>query len=192
MAGKFFHWLQHLHGFELVLWCIALLFSLLFLLQSVASVIFGDGHDGHDSNLDGDAGHSFFTIRSMIAFFTMFGWAGLAAYHAGLGEMTSTLLAFGAGCGLVWLLWTVMGRAAKLRSSGTLQLKNALYKVGETYLRIPASRGGTGKIQLHVQGRYLELDAMTDDPADIATGRPIQVVSVLGNHVLLVTSELTS
>jgi hypothetical protein len=69
-------------------------------------------------------------------------------------------------------------------------MKNAINKIGETYLRIPASRSGIGKVQVQVQGRLMELEAMTDDGEDIATGRPIQVVNILNNQVLLVTSNL--
>jgi hypothetical protein len=36
----------------------------------------------------------------------------------------------------------------------------------------------------------VELDAMTDDSEDIATGKPIKVVNTLNEHILLVTSNL--
>jgi hypothetical protein len=91
---------------------------------------------------------------------------------------------------MILLLYFFMRNANKLRNSGTLQMKNTLDQVGETYLRIPASRGGTGKIHVQVQGRLMELDAMTDDKEDIATGRPIQVVKTLNNSIVLVTSHL--
>jgi hypothetical protein len=63
-------------------------------------------------------------------------------------------------------------------------------KIGETYLRIPARRNGIGKVQIHVQGRLMELEAMTDDVEDIATGKPIKVISTLNERILLVTSNL--
>jgi hypothetical protein len=85
-----------------------------------------------------------------------------------------------------------MRNTAKLKHSGTLQMKNAINQIGETYLRIPAQRQGMGKVQVQVQGRYIELDAMTDDTSDIATGRPIQVKNILNNQILLVTSNLAS
>ncbi|RYZ23534.1 MAG: hypothetical protein EOO16_04705 [Chitinophagaceae bacterium] len=192
MSGTLFQWLRDLQGFELVLWCIALFFSVLFVLQSVVSLFVGDGDfHHHDGGLDGDGG-SFFTIKNMIAFFTMFGWAALASYHAGLGPAMSTVLGLGAGCGLVAILWSLLKRTDQMKHDGTLQMKNAIHKVGETYLRIPASRGGMGKVQVQVQGRLMELDAMTDDATDIATGRPIQVVNLLNNQILLVTTKLHS
>ena len=190
MVEGFFRWLAGLQGFELVLWVITLFFSLLFFLQTLVSVLFGG--DGDHDHHDGDSGHSYFTIKNLIAFFTMFGWTGLAAYHGGLGKGASVAVATGAGVAIVVVMITLLRHTAKLKHSGTLEMKNALNQVGETYLRIPASRGGIGKIHVQVQGRLVELDAMTDDGSDIATGRPIQVTHVLSNQLLLVTSHLNS
>lgn len=192
MLIELFEWFAQLQGFELILWCIALLFSLLFFIQTIISFFIGAG-DG-DIDAVGDDGHgdasSFFTLRNMIAFFTMFGWTGLAAYKSGISNAWVVVIAVAAGVLTVYLLYFIMQRASKLRQSGTLQMKNAISQVGETYLRIPGQRGGMGKVQIQVQGRLMELDAMTDDPNDIATGKPIKVVNTLNERILLVTSNL--
>jgi hypothetical protein len=194
MLSGFIQWLLELKGFELILWCIALFFSLLFLIQTVISFFIG-GDDG-DIDAMGDDGHGdgtqFFTIRNMIVFFTMFGWSGLAAYKAGLPNALVTVIALASGLLMVYLLYFIMTRASKLRQSGTLQTKNAISQIGETYLRIPAQRNGIGKVQVQVQGRLVELDAMTDDREDIATGKPIKVLSTLNERILLVTSHLVA
>lgn len=192
MLGELFQWFAQLKGFELILWCIALLFSLLFLIQTIVSFFIGGGDGDVDSF--GDDGHgdasSFFTLRNMIAFFTMFGWTGLAAYKSGISNAWVVVIAVAAGALTVYMLYFLMLKASKLRQSGTLQMKNAISQVGETYLRIPAQRSGMGKVQIQIQGRLMELDAMTDDGEDIATGRPIKVVSTLNERILLVTSNL--
>lgn len=189
MLFDFFDWLLNLKGFELILWCIALLFSFLFVIQIVISLFIGDGDGDYDISDDGHGDATqFFTIRNMIAFFTMFGWAGLTAYKSGLSNAWVIVIAVASGVSMVALLVFLMNRASKLRQSGTLQMKNAVSQVGETYLRIPARRSGIGKIQVQVQGRLVELDAMTDDAEDIATGRPIKVVSTLNERILIVTS----
>lgn len=190
MLVDFFKWLLNLKGFELVLWCIALLFSFLFVIQIIISLFIGDSDGDFDDGGDGGHGDAtqFFTIRNMIAFFTMFGWSGLTAYKSGLSNAWVIVIAVASGVLMVAILVFLMTRASKLRQSGTLQMKNAVSQVGETYLRIPARRGGMGKIQVQVQGRLMELDAMTDDPEDIATGKPIKVVSTLNERILIVTS----
>jgi hypothetical protein len=120
----------------------------------------------------------------------MFGWAGLAARKTGIANAWVLLIAVASGVLMVALLYFIMSKATKLRESGTLQPKNAISRIGQTYLRIPAQRNGLGKVQIQVQGRLVELDAMTDDSEDIATGKPIKVVNTLNEHILLVTSNL--
>lgn len=192
MLIEFFEWWAQLKGFELILWCIALIFSLLFFIQTIVSFFVGNGDGDIDSF--GDDGHgdatSFFTLRNMIAFFTMFGWTGLAAYKSNIPNVWVVVIAVLAGAATVYLLYFIMQRASKLRQSGTLQMKNAISQIGETYLRIPAQRGGLGKVQVQVQGRLMELDAMTDDKEDIITGKPIKVLNTLNERILLVTSHL--
>jgi len=190
MLFDFLNWYRNLQGFELILWSIALFFSLLFVLQTILSLFNGGDHD--DLDIDGEIGYQFFTIKNMIAFFTMFGWAGLAAYKANLGNSVVIAIALASGCIMVLLMYLLMRNASRLKHSGTLQMKNAINQIGETYLRIPAQRSGIGKVQVQVQGRLMELDAMTDDTVDIATGRPIQVVNILNNQILLVTSNLVA
>jgi hypothetical protein len=191
MFSGLFDWWKDLEGFELILWSIALLFSLLFILQSIVSFFIGGDHGDADVDVSShDSGYQFFTLRNLIAFFTMFGWTGLAAYKAGINHFLVILIALVAGALLVFVMYLLMRQSSRLRHSGTLEMKNAINKIGETYLRIPASRSGIGKVQVQVQGRLMELEAMTDDGEDIATGRPIQVVNILNNQVLLVTSNL--
>ncbi|HYC29593.1 MAG TPA: hypothetical protein VEB42_12260, partial [Chitinophagaceae bacterium] len=78
-------WWQSLASFEKILWAIAIVFSLLFLVQAIISAGSGDEGSasgdadnaiGHDDGID----YQFFTIKNFIAFFTMFGWVGIAAY----------------------------------------------------------------------------------------------------------------
>jgi hypothetical protein len=193
MLIDLFQWYQSLQGFELILWSIALFFSLLFLLQTVFSFFTGSDHSDIDFDANGgDLGSQFLTIKNLIAFFTMFGWAGLAAYKSGLSNGVVILIALASGVAMVLLMYLLMRNTARLKHSGTLQMKNAINQIGETYLLIPARRGGIGKVQVQVQGRFMELDAMTDDQTDIATGRPIQVVNILNNQILLVTSHLVA
>ena len=193
MFSEISRWWAGLQGFELILWSIALLFSFLFLAQTVLSFFGGDLDDaGFLDGVDQDFGNEFITVKNLIAFFTMFGWAGLAAYKSGINNFLVVLIALVAGISMVFIMYLLMRNTAKLRNSGTLQMKNAVNQVGETYLRIPAKRNGLGKVHIQMQGRLVELDAMTDDTEDISTGRPIQVVNILNNQILLVSAHIIS
>lgn len=188
-------WWQGMDFFSKIFWAIALLFSLLFLIQLIASFAGGDGDEAFgdaDDYVAGDdgIGYQFFTIRNMIAFFTFFGWAGVAGISGGLNKGLTIVIAVVAGSVVVLLMAFLFRSMSKLKQSGTLQLKNAIGLVAETYLFIPASRGGFGKVHVKVQGSLHELQAITDDPEQIATGKLVKVTGIINDSVLLVTSSL--
>ena len=154
----------------------------------------GDASGGHaDDYVGGDegAGHQFFTIKNLIAFFTIFGWTGIACIRGGMNSTASIGIAIAAGSVVVLMMAILFKSMSKLKQSGTLQIKNAIGLVAETYLFIPAKRNGFGKIHIKVQGSLHELQAITDDEDQIATGKLVKVVDVVNDSLLLVTSKLT-
>ena len=96
-----------------------------------------------------------------------------------------------AGSVVVVMMAFLFRSMSKLKQSGTLQLKNAVGVIAETYLFIPASRGGFGKVHVKVQGSLHELQAITDDAEQIATGKLVKVTGIVNDSVLLVTSSLS-
>ena len=185
-------WWEHLATFEKILWAIALFFSTIYLFQSILSISGGDV-DHASGDADGSVEHDdgmeyqFFTIKNMIAFFTMFGWVGIASHYGGLGKTATVLLAFAAGTTVVVITVIILKNMSRLRHSGTMEIANAINLTGTTYLFIPAKRGGTGKVHITVQGSLRELPAMTDDETEIATGKLIRVKNIINDSILLVT-----
>lgn len=189
-------WWQGMDFFAKTFWAFALLFSLLFLIQLVMSFAGGDGvgSTGDADDAIGDdhgVGYQFFTIKNMIAFFTFFGWTGIAGINGGLGKGLTIALAVAAGAVVVVIMAILFRSMSKLKQSGTLQIKNAVGLVAETYLFIPANRGGFGKVHIKVQGSLHELQAITDDAEQIATGKLVKVIAVVNDSVLIVTSSLS-
>lgn len=176
---------------EKIFWIIAIPASTLFIIQLVLTFI-GFDHDtditGHaDLSMDSDHGitSQFFSIKSIVAFFTVFAWTGLACTDGGLSVFPSILISAIAGSIMVVIMATLFYYMSKLSDSGTLDINNAIHKIGTTYLTIPANRKGMGKIQVKVQGLQT-LDAQTDDDEDIKTGTVIEVVGIVSNEILLV------
>jgi hypothetical protein len=185
-------WWQHLETFEKILWTIALVFSSLYFLQSVLSLSGGDtDHTAGDADSsiahDDGVDYQFFTIKNMIAFFTMFGWVGIASHYSGMSKTITILLALAGGIIIVLLMVLILKNMSRLRHNGALQLQNAINQTGTTYLFIPAKRGGVGKVHIKVQGTLQELQAMTDDEAEITTGALIRVKNIINDRILLVT-----
>ncbi|MFB2120643.1 hypothetical protein [Parapedobacter sp. 2B3] len=190
-------WWQALGGTEKFFWAVALLFSFLFVMQTIFAFIGGGDDDGafgdSDEYVDGDGGidYQFFTIKNFITFFTVFGWVGLGCLKSGLPIGQVVIWSTVSGVAIVLIMFYLFSRMAKLRSSGTLRIQNALHKQAETYLRIPAVRSGYGKVHIRVQGSLRELRALTDDEDDIPTGRPVTVVGIVNESILLVTGKTT-
>jgi hypothetical protein len=189
-------WWQTTPFFEKIFWVIAILFSLLFIIQAVMSFTAGDGDsamgDADASIADDDGvGYQFFTIKNMIAFFTVFGWTGIAFSQGGMSKGITIGAALVAGALMVAMMAVLFRSMSKLRHSGTLEITNALNKIGETYLFIPAQRNGYGKVHVKVQGSLKELQAVTDDEQDIPTGKLVKVVEILNSNILVVSTKLS-
>jgi hypothetical protein len=190
-------WWNAFTGVERFFLTVAIPFSLLTLIQLIMELIGMGGDHGHDSGgLDGgDVGGfydhlHFFSVRNMIYFLTMFGWVGLACTKGGFPVIL--VVPFGIIAGLVttviiaWIFYAL----SKFTESGNVQLSNALGKVGNVYLPIPAKRTGKGAVQVAVQGILQELDAITDGD-NLSSGTSIQVVDVLNNNTVVVAPSDT-
>ena len=130
-----------------------------------------------------------FTIRGFVAFFTVFGWTGAALLSASVPAWFASVGAFLAGAVTMILLAWAMRAMLRLQSSGNLNPKNAVGKAGVVYITIPKNRGGSGKVNLVVQERFAELEAVTDSETDIPTGREVVVVGVTTMGTLIVKEK---
>jgi len=185
-------WSQ-LDAFEKILWVVASVFTLMFIFQSIFTFLaggdestFGDA----DDYVDGDGGidYQFFTVKNMIAFFSIFGWIGLGCYTEGLSIPASVILGVISGITVVSFMVWLMKKISALKEDGTLNFKNAILKTGTVYLTIPATRSGVGKVQIMLQGSSRDLDAITDDEENIPTGKLVKVMG-LKDNLLIVTSK---
>ena len=183
---------QSLLLIEKIYWCIAIPFSALFVIQIVLTFFGGDidefEADGDsDVSVDNDTGidFQFLTLKNLVAFFTIFGWAGIASLDGGLGVGKTVIISSVSGFVMMSIMASIVYFMGKLTDSGTLNLNNAVGKIGSVYLTIPAKREGLGKVQIKVQG-LRTLDAMTDYAEEIKTGAVIDVIEILNNEILVV------
>jgi len=190
--SDFSSWWEGLSLILKIYWGLAIPFTLFFILQLILTFVSGDvTDDTPDAEVEADHGvaFQFFTLKNMVAFFTIFSWTGIACIDSGLSGTISLLISFFAGLAMMALMATLMYFIMKTNVSGTLKMKNAVGKVGEVYLRLGAKRGNIGKVQIKVQGSMRTLDALTDDEEDIPTGKVITVSNIINDHLLLVTAK---
>lgn len=174
-------------------WILAIPFTLFFLLQLFLS-FFGGGDvpdDTPDAEVEADTGigFQFFTLKNLIAFFTIFSWTGIACIDSGLSETTSAIVAFVAGLIMMLIMASLFYFLAKASGNGTMKFKKAIGKSGQVYLTIASKRSGIGQVQIKVQGTLRTLDAMTDEADNIPTGTMVTVKDIVNENVLLVTSK---
>lgn len=142
------------------------------------------GHDAHTHF--GGSGLHLFTLQGLVAFFAVFGWAGLLMLKSDVQPVASVVLAIAFGFVAMVLIAYLMRAMLKLQSDGTLDIRNALGKSGTVYLPIHEKRSYAGKVSLMVQDRLVEMDAVTDEEESIPTGAEVTVVGISNGNTLVV------
>ncbi|MBN1765994.1 MAG: NfeD family protein [Sedimentisphaerales bacterium] len=142
-------------------------------------------HGHHGDASEGDISFRVLSIQGLSSFFMMFGIVGLALLReSGWSPERAVMGAVCAGLATCWGIKWLFSAAMKLKSSGNIDLKNAIGQEGDVYLRIPSE--GSGKVRVTVQEHLKIWDAICVDKQEIKTGELIRVVDVTPNDVLIV------
>lgn len=188
MIDTFLDWFNNLEPGIKIYWAIALVTSTIFVIQTILSLI---GLGDFDMDIDLDGGDSLDTsgfsdmlsIKNAINFLLGFGWAGVCFYDSIPNRFLLGIVAFLCGVAFVAMFIYIFKKLMKLESNGAFDINSAEGKTCNVYLRIPANRTGTGKVQISFDGSVQELDAVTDGDM-IPTGTKVVVMEVLNNNVL--------
>lgn len=198
-----------------VFYCIAVPATVVLLIQTLLMLIgigddadgiggFGDGDADGISDIDGVFGDNdvadvpdgfgfdslrIFTLRGFVAFFVVFGWVGVLMQTADVSLWLTVIVSTVCGAAIMLLLAILLRAVMRLRSDGNADNRNAIGISGKVYLTIPPSRTGEGKVQLMLQGSYVERNAVTDDTEAIATGCEVVVVGLSGQTDLVVKKK---
>ncbi len=181
--------------FEQVFWIITIPATVIFLILLALTIFGGDADTGIDTDVDPDIANGdsipfqFLSLKNIVAFFAVFGWSGIGFVNAGFSSLLVIFLASVCGLMMMILMASLFYFMSKLAEDGTLNMKNAVGKLGEVYLPVPGNRAGLGKIQLNVQGSLRTLDAITNDIENIPTSSIIEVLEVIDDQILLVKKQ---
>jgi len=191
MFDNFPAWWDGLNSIQQIYWAISIPFSIIFLIQTVLTFVGGeiDGDTDMDMDADGDIGFQFFTIKNLVAFFTIFGWTGIACLDSEMSMMAVIITSLVAGLIMMSVMAAIFYFFSKLTDSGTMNIQNAVGGIGEIYLTVRAKRGNIGKVSLMVQGSLRELEAITDDEEDLKNGMVISVKEVINGNLLLISKS---
>ncbi len=189
-------WWIALSGPHQAFWGISIVFSILFVIQFVFSLI------GLDADMDGDievstdidtdpgfgmdTDFTIFSVRSIIAFFTFFGWTGVLILNAGRDVYTAIGYSFLSGTLAMFVVGYLLYMFSKLSEDGNIEIDNAIFNTGKVYLTIPAGESGQGKIHITIDNSYREINAVTKNLEALPTGSTIRVIDVIDDNLLLV------
>lgn len=159
------------------------------LLLQVVLGLLGAGHDGGMDAADAaHGGLDLLSVRALSAGLAAFGAGGLLGLQT-LGPVAALVLAPLLGLTAAFAIAWLMRAMLRLEADGTLRLENAIGATARVHLGIPAAKAGAGKVHVTVQGRTVELDAVTAHDRPLPTGAAVVVIDVAGSDVVEVAPE---
>jgi hypothetical protein len=122
---------------------------------------------------------SVLSFRTVVAAVALFGVGGKAALGAGFDSITTLVIATVSGIAAMFAVHGLMRGLKSLDTDRTMRIERAIGLPGTVYLSIPAHRSGSGKIQLTLQNRLDELEAVTAGER-LPGGAKVKVVGIIG------------
>lgn len=194
-------WWTDLTDFQQIIFIVAgsstliLLILLILLLIGIGDESFDGGDtDGfdfdpyNDEPLSSFSGLKILSLRGLLTFLSIGGWVAFiiepnngVTWALIIGALSGTIAAI--------ILALAFKMSLRLESSGNIEYRNAVGKTAKVYLRIPKDKSGIGKVNLILQERFVEIDAMTDELNDLNRNEMVVVVGLEDERTLLVRSR---
>ena len=177
-------WYQSLSVFSQVLFWLGIVSTVFLVVQIVLMCFSAFGGDvdidgDGDIDVDVDSGVSIFTVKSVTAFFAVGSWAGLLTDVLVSEELSwlSAVVAVVAGLIAMFAVAFFIRAMLKLQCNGALDHEKLVGKRATVYVSVPPMRSGRGKITLEAQGRFMEIDALTEEGEKIAVDEVVEIVA---------------
>lgn len=166
------------------------------LLGQFVLSLMGIGHDvDHELSGDTDAeyGSSWFagvlSFRAITAAIMLFGLSGLWAQYDGREVPAALAFACLGGVAGLLLVAQLMRFLHGLAEEGNLRIESSVGRPATVYLTIPGRLASAGKVQLELQNRTVEFQAVTAYPDSLPTGSRVTVVAVVNSDTVEVSPE---
>lgn len=177
-------WFKSLSVMEHIFFWLGIVSTVFLIIQIILLCISGFGGDldvdgDGDIDVDTDSGVSIFTVKSITAFFAVGSWAGLltCALVSEKLQWLAILVAFIAGAAGMSIVVLLMRAIVKMQCNGAFEMDKIVGQQATVYVSVPPARSGRGKITLNAQGRFMELDAVTDCETKLAVDEKVEIVS---------------
>lgn len=178
-------WFLGLSWYEQVYFWLGVVATVLLIIQIVLLCFSAFGGDldldgDGDIDVDVDSGISVFTLKSITAFFAVGGWAGLLTCSLAPQNLQwlSIIIALVAGTAAMALVVLLIRAMQKLQCNGLLETEKLVGAQATVYVSIPAARSGRGKVTVTAQGKFMELDAITEEPERIQCDELVEITAI--------------
>ena len=175
----------------------AAFFSVFFVWQMIMAVI-GLGGGETDVDTQADAGShvspddvhdsiatfKLLSFRSIVAFFTLFTWAGALYLDSDRGLSVGRAMGYAAVWGIAAMLVIslIFYFMRRMTETGNLRIETAVGNSGTVYLDIPAN--GEGEVRVMCSGSMTHFKARVAGGAALKGGTPVKVTRTLGGNTI--------
>ncbi len=180
-----------------VFWILAAVSSVIFIIQAIMTFVgfdsdsdieLADAPDeipaSGDADFDADGFH-LVSVKSVVSFILGFGWTGVLFWDTITSPLWLGLLAFVVGMIFMSLIALLLFQIKKLDKDNTFRIEKVIGMNAEVYLRIPAARKDTGKVNVSLNGSMHELEALTEGE-EIPTGGKVRIVAKVDGETVIV------
>ncbi len=192
-------WWNGISGLNRIFVCSAVIFSLLFIWQMIMTAA-GDGsHDaghfeGTDAHVDLNTSihyevHEFspdafslVTVRSILAFATIFSWSGSIYLSQGVSVFLTIVYSFIWGCFAMLGVSLILYLLLKMQEQGNISAAWAIGEEGTVYVNVPNC--GIGKVRLMIRGVMTVISARSRNGAPIKAGTRVKVVNIVNQNTV--------
>ena len=185
-------WFTNLSVMEQIFFWIGIVSTLFMIVQIILMSLSSFGGDididgDGDIDIDTDSGVSIFTIKTITAFFAVGSWSGLltCALASDKLQWLAVIVALCAGTAAMLAMAFCLKAIMKLQCNGAFQIDKIVGQQATVYVSIPPARSGRGKITMNAQGRFVELDAVTDLECRLAVDEVVEIVSTENECVVV-------
>ena len=177
-------WFTNLSVMEQIFFWLGIVSTLFLIVQIVLMSLSSFGGDididgDGDIDVDTDSGVSIFTVKSITAFFAVGSWSGLltCALVSDKLQWVAIIVSLVAGTAAMSVMVLLLRAIVKLQCNGAFEIEKIVGSTATVYVSIPPSRSGRGKITMNAQGRFVEIDAVTDADSRLAVDEVVEIVS---------------
>jgi hypothetical protein len=201
MTGALAGWWDGLTVLNRGFYAVAIFFGVIFIWQLAASIFgIGGGDDSPDSTAESTGAHhvpadahetltafKLMSVRSILAFFTLFFWAGSLYLNNGVPLTAALLWSLAWGSAALVFVSLIMNGMQRMQESGNVMAQYTVGNSGTIVLDVPA--GGQGEIRVMCRKMMMRLKAREAEGRPLKTGTMVTVVRALDPTLVEVRAQ---